>query len=119
MANHHHVIECLARFVTRMRDRVSDETCVARIERYLEQSALCGVEGRPTALATGDRAISCAVAEMEPLTRAILIVIVARKMSVREVSRRFGMSEERVCRHFRSAVEIVARRREIGALHLC
>lgn len=45
---------------------------------------------------------------MEPLTRGILIVVVGRKMSVSEVARRFRMSEERVCRHFRRALEMVA-----------
>lgn len=111
MANHHHVIECLARFVTRMRDRVSDETCVARIECYLEQSTPVELEGQSVPFVGGDGTISRAVVEMEPLTRAILIVIVVRKMSVREVSRRFGMSEERVCRHFRLAIATVVGRR--------
>ncbi|MDV3482713.1 sigma-70 RNA polymerase sigma factor region 4 domain-containing protein [Sphingobium yanoikuyae] len=115
MAHHHDVSKCLARFVTRMRDRVSDDICAARIERYLAKSAL--EDGHPSREAAGetDPGINEAVARMDALTRGILILVVSQKMSVSEVARRFRMSEERVCRHFRRAVEMVAMGREDGS----
>lgn len=58
--------------------------------------------------------IEQAVAQMAPLTRYILILVVGRKMSVAQVARRFGMNEERVCRHFRLAVEVVAEQGRLG-----
>lgn len=79
-----------------MRDRVSDEACVARIRRDLARSAPPEV-GQSASLAVGNRAISRAVGEMDALARAIMILIVARQMSVAEVSRRFGVSEGHVC----------------------
>lgn len=105
MTYHHDVSRCLARFVARMRDRVADEICLARIERYLADGTKAGVERGSLGSQERDERIDKAVAQMEPLTRAILILVVARKMSVAEVARRFRMSEERVCRHFRLAVE--------------
>lgn len=115
MAHHHDVSRCLARFVTRMRDRVSDDICVARIEHYLAKRSL--EEGPPSCEAADQRdpAINEAVARMDALTRGILILVVSQKMSVSEVARRFRMSEERVCRHFRRAVEMVAMGREDGS----
>ncbi len=107
MAYHHGVSRCLARFVARMRDRVADEVCLARIERFLADGGNGELEKASVASGEGDERIDTAVARMEPLTRAILILVVARKMSVAEVARRFRMSEERVCRHFRLAVELV------------
>lgn len=107
MANHHNVSGCLARFVARMRDRVPDEICAARVERFLERSAPAETARLPDALGQRDGRIEKAVADMEPLTRGILILVVGCKMSVSEVARRFRMSEERVCRHFRLAIEMV------------
>ncbi|AYO77254.1 sigma-70 family RNA polymerase sigma factor [Sphingobium yanoikuyae] len=105
MTYHHDVSRCLARFVARMRDRVADEICLARIERYLADGENAGLENASVICQVRDGRIDKMVAQMEPLTRAILILVVARKMSVAEVARRFRMSEERVCRHFRLAVE--------------
>lgn len=115
MAHHHDVSSCLARFVARMRDRVSDDICVARIEHYLSKRSL--EEGPPSceALAEREPAINEAVARMDDLTRGILILVVSQKMSVSQVARRFGMSEERVCRHFRRAVEMVVMRQDDGS----
>ena len=111
MAHHHDVSRCLARFVTRMRDRVSDDICAARIERYLAKAAL--EDGQPSReAAETDPGINEAVARMDALTRGILLLVVSQKMSVSEVARRFRMSEERVCRHFRRAVAIVAMGRD-------
>ncbi|WP_206377535.1 sigma-70 family RNA polymerase sigma factor [Sphingobium sp. TB-6] len=114
MAYHHDVSRGLARFVARMRDKVADDIFVARIEHYLERSGQD--DGGRLAVACGEEnlLIGRAVAGMEPLTRAILILVVARKMSVAQVSRRFGMSEERVCRHFRLAIEMVAEQGRLG-----
>ena len=91
-----------------MRDRVPDQICVARIERFLEKSAKIGTARLSMVRGEGDERIDQAVEQMTPLTRSILILVVGRKMSVAEVARRFGMTEERVCRHFRLAVEVVA-----------
>lgn len=115
MAQHHNVSSCLARFVTRMRDRVADDICAARIERYLATAAL--EEGQPPRKAAGERdpGIDEAVARMDALTRGILALVVSQKMSVSQIARRFGMSEERVCRHFRRAVEMVVMRRDDGS----
>ncbi len=110
MAYHHDVSRCLARFVARMRDRVADEICLARIERFLADGENAEVERASVGGGEGDDRIDTVVAQMEPLTRAILILVVTRKMSVTEVARRFRMSEERVCRHFRLAVELVHNR---------
>jgi DNA-directed RNA polymerase specialized sigma24 family protein len=94
-----------------MRDRVSDDICAARIERYLAKAAL--EDGQPSReAAETDPGINEAVARMDALTRGILILVVSQKMSVSEVARRFRMSEERVCRHFRRAVAIVAMGRD-------
>lgn len=109
MAYYHTVSGCLARFVARMRDRVPDQICVARIERYLERTVEADGAQLSAASGKGDARIDQAVVQMAPLTRSILILVVGRKMSVAEVARRFGMSEERVCRQFRLAVEIVAK----------
>ncbi len=109
MAYHHNVSGFLTRFVARMRDRVSDEICVARIERFLERSVGADTPLLPAMRGEGDVRIEQTIAQMAPLTRSILILVVGRKMSVAQVARRFGMSEDRVCRHFRMAVEMVAR----------
>lgn len=108
MTYHHTVSGCLARFVARMRDRVPDQIRVARIERFLETSQKADIARLSTARGEGDVRIEQAVEQMTPLTRSILILVVGRKMSVAEAARRFGMTEERVCRHFRLAVEAVA-----------
>ncbi|MBT2246653.1 sigma-70 family RNA polymerase sigma factor [Sphingobium sp. BHU LFT2] len=115
MAHHHDVSRCLARFVARMRDRVSDDICAARIERYLAKGALEDGQLSREAAGDADPDINEAVARMDALTRGILILVVSQKMSVSEVARRFRMSEERVCRHFRRAVEMVAMGREDGS----
>lgn len=111
MAYHHDVSGCLARFVARMRDRVPDEICVARIERFLERNAPADTARLPDALGQRDGRIKKAVEQMEPLTRGILILVAEHKMPVSEVARRVRMSEERVCRHFRRAMEMVAGQR--------
>lgn len=111
MACHHDVSGCLARFVARMRDRVPDAICAARIERFLRESAQVDTLLLPDALGGRDGRIEKAVARMEPLTRGILILVVGRRMSVSEVARRFHMREERVCWQFRLAAEMVAKHR--------
>lgn len=116
MANHHTVSACLARFVARMRDRVPDQICVARIERFLERTANADTAHLFVASGEGDARINQAVVQMAPLTRSILILVVGRKMSVAEVARRFRMSEERVCRQFRLAAEMVARCQDSGKI---
>ncbi|WP_341897494.1 sigma-70 family RNA polymerase sigma factor [Sphingobium sp. YR657] len=115
MAYHHDVSRCLARFIARMRDGVADEICLARIERYLADGEVAVEENTSVLCQERDGRIEKVVAQMEPLTRAILILIVARRMSVAEVARRFRMSEERVCRHFRLAAEMVHNREDGGA----
>lgn len=114
MAYHHDVSRCLAKFVARMRDRITDEICASRIERYLARNPRADVASGFGKSEERDSGIDAAVAQMEPLTRAILILVAGRRMSVAEVARRFSMSEERVCRHFRLAVETVAKRRGGG-----
>ncbi|WP_218146979.1 hypothetical protein [Sphingobium sp. AP50] len=114
MTHHHIVSECLVRFVARMRDRVPDAICAGRIERFLERSARADAAQRPDAHEARDMGIKRAVAQMEPLTRGILILVVERKMSVLEVARIFRMSEERVCRHFRLAAQMVMKYRGGG-----
>jgi AraC-like DNA-binding protein len=97
-----------------MRDRVPDAICAGRIERFLERSARGDSAQLPDAHEALDMGIEWAVAEMEPLTRGILILVVGRKMSVLEVARLFHMSEERVCRHFRLAAQMVMKQHEQG-----
>lgn len=92
-----------------MRDRVPDQICVARIERFLERNAEVDVARISAASGEGDVRIEQAVEQLAPLTRSILILVVGRRMSVAQVARRFGMSEERVCRHFRMAVQMVTK----------
>lgn len=112
MAHHHNVSGCLARFVARMRDRAPDEICAARIKRFLEGSASADTPQLPDALGWRDGRIEKAVAQMEPLTRGVLILVVGRRMPVSEVARRFRMSEARVCRQFRQAIKMVTKHRE-------
>ena len=111
MAHYHHVANCLAKFMARLLDRTTDETCVARIEEYLARNMLASMEISPSQDSRVRLEISRAVAQMEPLTRSVLILIVTHKMSVAEISHRFGMSQERVCEHFRLAVETVTMRK--------
>ena len=114
MAFHHDVSRCLASFIARMRGRAGDDVCLARIEHYLEQRG--GNDSTRWTAGSGggaeDARIKAAVATMPPLTRAILVLVVRNRMSVAEVSRRFGMSEDRVCRHYRLAVAIVLKHRK-------
>lgn len=112
MTHHHNVTGCLASFVARMRDRVPDKICAARIERFLEGRAPVDAPRPPDALGGRGGRIERAVAQMEPLTRGVLILVVGRRMPVSEVARRFRMSEARVCRHFRRAIKMVAKHRE-------
>ena len=105
--------QALAKLILRIRNLADDDHCCARIDRYLDTVDL-RMMVEPIDLGGSEEAarIRQVVARMEPLKRAILILVVERKMSVAEVSRRFGMREERVCRHYRAAVGEVAARCE-------
>lgn len=107
----------LAKLMLRARDLAGDDRCCARIQQYFD-TLVPGDMAGPVGGGGGEPGarIRQAVEQMEPLTRAILILVVGRRMSVAEVSRRFGMREERVCRHFRAALEQVAGRRESGSV---
>lgn len=107
------IFQRVSRFVTcilfQLRNLASDERCASRIERYLEQ-CVPGEMAEPIGVGGGEAGarIRRALATMPPLTRAVLAVVVGRRMTVAQVSRRFGMSETRVCWHFRRAILIVA-----------
>lgn len=104
--------QALAKLILSVRNLADDDRCCARIERYLDTVDL-RMMAEPIGLGGEEAArIRQVVARMEPLTRGILILVVERKMSVAEISRRFGMREERVCRHYRAAVGEVAARCE-------
>jgi DNA-directed RNA polymerase specialized sigma24 family protein len=103
--------QTLAKLILCAQNLADDDRCCARIDRYLDTVDL-RMMAAPIGVGGGEEAarIRQVVAKMEPLTRSILILVVGRKMSVAEVSRRFGMCEERVCRHYRAAVgEVTAR----------
>ena len=103
--------QALAKLILCVQNLADDDRCCARIDRYLDT-----VDQRmmtePIGAGGGEEGarIRQVVAKMQPLTRATLILVVGRKMSVGEVSRRFGMREDRVCRHYRAAVGGVAAR---------
>ena len=101
--------QALAKLILYFQNLADDDRCCARIDRYLDTVDL-QMMAEPIGVGGGEEAarIRLVVAKMEPLTRGILILVVGRKMSVAEVSRRFGMCEERVCRHYRAAVCEVA-----------
>ncbi len=101
--------QALAKLILCLQNLADDDHCCARIDRYLDTVDL-QMMAEPIGVGGGEEAarIRLVVAKMEPLTRGILILVVGRKMSVAEVSRRFGMREERVCRHYRTAVGEVA-----------
>ena len=103
--------QALAKLILCVHKLADDDRCCARIDRYLDTVDL-RMMTEPIGAGGGEEAaqIRLVVAKMEPLTRGILILIVGRKMSVAEVSLRFGMREERVCRHYRAAVGEVAAR---------
>ncbi|MDI1295731.1 MAG: sigma-70 family RNA polymerase sigma factor [bacterium] len=103
--------QALAKLILSVRNLADDDRCCARIDRYLDTVDL-QMMAEPIGVGGGEEAarIRQVVARMEPLTRAILILIVGRKMSVAEISRHFGMREDRVCRHYRAAVGEVAAR---------
>jgi DNA-directed RNA polymerase specialized sigma24 family protein len=103
--------QALAKLILCVQNLADDDRCCARIDRYLDTVDL-QMMAEPIGAGGGEEAarIRQVVAKMQPLTRAILILVVGRKMSVAEVSLRFGMREERVCRHYRAAVgEVTAR----------
>ncbi|MGE6694749.1 sigma factor-like helix-turn-helix DNA-binding protein [Sphingobium limneticum] len=103
--------QALAKLILCIQNLAGDDRCCARIDRYLDIVDL-RMMAAPIGVGGGEEAarIRQVVAKMEPLTRSILILVVGQKMSVGEVSRRFGMREERVCRHYRAAVcEVAAR----------
>ena len=50
--------------------------------------------------------------DIEPLACGVLLLIVGRRMSARQVSRVIGMIEERVCRHFKAALRQLAKLQE-------
>lgn len=103
--------QALAKLTLCVRNLADDNRCCARIDRYLDTVDL-RMMAEPIGVGGGEEAarIRQVVAKMEPLTRGILILVVGRKMSVAEVSQRFGMCEVRVCRHYRAAVGEVAAR---------
>ena len=103
--------QALANLILCVRNLADDDHCCARIDRYLDTVDV-RMMAEPIGLGGDEEAarIRQVVAEMEPLKRGILILVVGRKMSVGEVSRRFGMREDRVCRHYRAAVGGVAAR---------
>lgn len=103
--------QALANLILCVRNLADDDHCCARIDRYLDTVDV-RMMAEPIGMGGGEEAarIRQVVAKMDPLTRGILILVAGQKMSVGEVSRRFGMCEERVCRHYRAAVcEVSAR----------
>ena len=109
--------QALAKLILCLQNLADDDHCCARIDRYLDTVDLQMI-AEPIGPGGSEEAarIRQVVAGMEPLTRGILILVVGRKMSVAEVSRRFGMREERVCRHYRAAVGEVAARCEANGV---
>jgi len=87
--------------IVRLRNLAGDERCAARIERYLVWGGP-GEMAEPIGAGGGEAGarIRQALAQMPPLTRAVLAVVVGRRLSVAQVSRRFGISEARVRWHF-------------------
>lgn len=111
----HHTSRFLAYVLGELRNLAGDKRCAARIDRYL---ARCdpGAIAEPIGLggAEAGAPVREALAQMPPLTRAVLAVVVGRRMTVAQVSRRFGISEERVCWHFRHAISMVAEHRDMS-----
>ena len=87
--------------IVRLRNLAGDERCAARIERYLVWGGP-GEMAEPIGAGGGEAGarIRQALAQLPPLTRAVLAVVVGRRLSVAQVSRRFGISEARVRWHF-------------------
>jgi DNA-directed RNA polymerase specialized sigma24 family protein len=98
-----------------LRNLAGDAACAARIERFLDQGCP-EVMAEPIGGGGGDAGseIRQALVLMPPLTRAVLSVMVGHKMSVAQVSRRFGINEARVRRHFLEAISMVAEYRNVG-----
>ncbi|MBG6120173.1 MULTISPECIES: sigma factor-like helix-turn-helix DNA-binding protein [unclassified Sphingobium] len=110
-----HASRFAAYVVIELRNLAGDERCAARIDRYLARCVPREI-AEPIGLGGGKAGarVRQALAKMPPLTRAVLAVVVGRKMTVKQVSRRFGISEERVCWHFRRAVSMVAEHRDMS-----
>lgn len=53
-----------------------------------------------------------AMADIAPLTRHILVLLVQYQLPTKEISRRFGMSRWKVRRHLRKAIRQIAMRQE-------
>lgn len=105
----------LPKLILTLRNLASDAVCCRRIERYLKKSESEGMAEPIWGGGGEDGArVRAGLAHMEPLACGILLLIVGRRMSAQQVSRRIGMSEERVCRHFKAALRRVARLREGG-----
>lgn len=103
----------LPKLILILRNLASDAVCCRRIERYLEEREF-GEMAVPIGGGGGEDGarVRAWLAHMEPLACGILLLIVGRRMSARQVSQCIGMSEERVCRHFRAAMRQVAALRE-------
>ncbi len=103
----------LPKLLLSLRNLASDAACCRRIDRFLDEN---GAQEMAVPIADGggeDGArVRAGLAQMEPLACGIFLLIVGRHMSARQVSQRIGMSEERVCRHFRTAMRQVAALRE-------
>lgn len=112
------ISRCVSRIFGRahikLRNLAGDERCAARIEQYLGR---CGPREMAAPIAAGGgqagAQIRQALGQMSPLTRAVLAVVVGRRMSVAQVSQRFGISEARVCWHFCQAISLVAEHRDV------
>lgn len=113
MSIFHHTSRFLAYVLVELRNLAGDKRCAARIDRYLAR-CVPGDIAEPIGLGSSEAGswVREAVAQMPPLTRAVLAVVVGRRMTVAQVSRKFGISEERVCWHFRRAISMVAEYRD-------
>lgn len=105
----------LPKLILTLRNLASDAVCCRRIERYLKESEF---EEMTVPIGGGGgedgACVRAGLAHMEPLARGILLLIVGRRMSARQVSQRIGISEKRVCRHFRAAMQHLAALRDSG-----
>jgi len=103
----------LPKLILVLRNLASDAACCRRIERYLEESEAEGM-AEPIGAGGGEHGarLRAGLMDIEPLACGVLLLIVGRRMSARQVSRVIGMSEERVCRHFKAALRQLAKLQE-------